>query len=174
MGSSGLFEAWRIIEVGAVVWFYEGRGGEYEYWPDGLDGPKLSVRGPLTNTALVADNDRMYHRIGWIGEPTAKIPAISPVAQIEHTGTDWVISDGGREVHRYSDQQIRISILWKGRVRLDVDGEDELTAERIVHVFQSNLVSRGVNVSVPSSPLSDQAWLDRVHSTYYSPIELTE
>ena len=46
MGSSGLFEPWRVIEAGAVVWFYEGRGGEYEYSRDGLSGPKRSVRAP--------------------------------------------------------------------------------------------------------------------------------
>src|ERR1700738_2925196 len=51
------------------------------------------------NRALVADNDRMYHRIGWIGEPAAKIPSISPSAQIEHvSGSGWVISDGDRHV----------------------------------------------------------------------------
>jgi hypothetical protein len=91
MGSSGLFEPWRVSEAGVVVWFYEGPGGEYEYWPDGLSGPKRSVRAPLSNSALVADNDRMYHRIGWVGEPAARIPTISPRAQIEHiAGTGWV------------------------------------------------------------------------------------
>jgi hypothetical protein len=177
MGSSGLFEAWRIIEAGAVVWFYEGPGGEYEYWPDGLDGLKRSSHAPLTNTALVADNDRMYHRIGWIGEPAAKIPAISPGAQIERLpGTGWAISDGGREVQRYSDQQIRISILWKGRIRIGSGAEeaDQLTAEHIVEVFRSDLLARGLGGTSPAAPLSDQAWLDRVHSTYYSPVELAE
>ena len=131
----------------------------------------------VTNRALVADNDRMYHRIGWIGEPAAKIPTISPGAQIEHiSGTGWLISDGGREVQRYPDEQIRISILWKGRVKLGTGGEDDdqLTAERIVQIFQSDLVSRGVGATVPASPLSDPAWLDHVHSTYCSPGELTE
>lgn len=176
MGSSGLFEPWRVIEAGAVVWFYDGPGGEYEYWPEGLAGPKRSVRAPLTNRALVADNDRMYHRIGWVGEPAAKIPAISPGAQIEHIpGTGWVISDGGREVQRYLDEKIRISILWKGRVRLGIapEDDDELTAERVVQIFQSDLVSRGAGASAQASSISDQAWLDRVHSTYYSPVDLS-
>ena len=39
MGSSGLFEPWRVAEAGAVVWFCEGPGGHYDYWPDGLSGP---------------------------------------------------------------------------------------------------------------------------------------
>ena len=63
----GCFEPWRV-EMGAVVWFCEGPGGHYDYWPDGLSGPMRSERPP-SNRALVADNDRMSHRIGWIGEP---------------------------------------------------------------------------------------------------------
>lgn len=177
MGSSGLFEPWRIVEAGAVVWFYEGAGGEYEYWPDGLNGAKRSVSAPLTNRALVADNDRMYHRIGWVGEPNAKIPAISPLAQIAHNSArGWVISDGGREVQCYPDQQIRISILWKGGIKAGGGRADEeqLTAERIAQIFQTDLASRGVVADAQASPLSDQAWLDFVHSTYYSPVELRE
>ena len=42
MGSSGLFEKWRVIQAGAVAWFYEGAGGAFDYWPEGLDGPMLS------------------------------------------------------------------------------------------------------------------------------------
>ena len=60
-----------------------------------------------------------------------------------------------------------ISILWKGRVKLGTGGEDDdqLTAERIVQIFQSDLVSRCVGVTVPASPLSDPAWLDPVEPT---------
>jgi hypothetical protein len=183
MGSSGLFEPWRIIEVGAVVWFYEGPGGEYEYWPDGLSGPKLSVRAPLTNRAFVADNDRMYHRIGWIGEPAAKIPSISPSARIEHvSGNGWLISDGGCEVQRYSDEQIRISILWKGGIKpaadIEADNNPSLTDERIVQIFQSDLMLRGIDMPDRTSSLSgqtllsDEIWLNLVHSVYYAPVNL--
>ena len=180
MASSGLFEPWHVVEAGAVVWFYEGEGGQYDYWPDGLSGPMRSERQPLTNRALVADNDRMYHRIGRVGEPNANVPAISPGAQIAHVpGTGWVINDDGREIQRYPDKQIRISILWKGRVRpaSAVKGNEQslpLTPEAILQIFLSDLVSRGVSIPTSGSPLFDQAWLDIVHSTYYSPIELQE
>jgi hypothetical protein len=30
MGSSGLFEEWRVIQAGAVAWFYEGAGGSFD------------------------------------------------------------------------------------------------------------------------------------------------
>ena len=179
MASSGLFEPWRVVEAGAVVWFYDGPGGQYDYWPYGLGGPMRSERQPLTNKALVADNDRMYHRIGRVGEPGASIPAISSGAQIAHVpGTGWVISDSGREIQWYPDEQIRISILWKGRLRPNAaEGNEQdapLTPERIAQIFRSDLVARGIRISASASPLSDQAWLDAVHSTYYSAVELPE
>ena len=178
MGSSGLFESWRVTEAGAVVWFYEGEGGQFDYWPHGLDGPMRSERQPLSNRALVADNDRMYHRIGWVGEPAPRIPLISPRAQIEHVpGGGWVISDVGRQVQRYPDEQIRISILWKGRVKPATVGDDGnalLTPEHIMQIFQSDLRSRGISAPAATSPWSDQAWLDLLHSTYYAPVELPD
>jgi hypothetical protein len=175
MGFSGLFEPWRIIEAGAVVWFYEGPGGAYDYWPEGLAGPMRSELPPFTNRALVADNDRMYHRIGWIGEVAPTIPMISRDSQIQHiAGGGWVISDGGRDVQTYSDEQIRISILWKARVKPAPGSSNEespLTSDRIVEVFTSDLNLRKVKTPTLASPLSDQRWLDLVHSTYYSHAE---
>lgn len=44
MGTSGLFERWRVVEAGAVCWFYDGLGGAYDYWPDGLDGEMAELR----------------------------------------------------------------------------------------------------------------------------------
>jgi hypothetical protein len=176
MGSSGLFEAWRILEAGVVVWFYEGLGGSYDYWPGGLDGPMLRELAPLTNRALAADGDRMYHRIGWIGDPAPITPAITRDSQIQHVaGGGWVITDGDRTVQTYSDEQIRISILWKGRVGPAVGsgdhGETPLTLERIVQVFQRDLNLRGIEPPTPESPQSDQMWLNLVHSTYCAWVE---
>src|SRR5262245_46210908 len=69
MGKSGVFENWRGIRAGAVSWFYDGPGGDFEYWPEGLDGPICTERAPFRNVAIMADNDRMYHRIGQVGDP---------------------------------------------------------------------------------------------------------
>jgi hypothetical protein len=146
-----------------------------------MNGPMRSERPPLTNQALVADNDRMYHRIGWIGDysvPT--IPTIAREAQIEHTlGNSWTISCGSRVIKRYSAEQIRISILWKARVATggggdDADENSSLTPERIVELFVRDLRSRSIRIPTPESPLSDQTWLNLIHSTYYSPVEAAE
>jgi hypothetical protein len=71
MGISGLFEAWRVVHIGAISWFYEGTRGSFDYWPEGLDGPMLSEQAPFGNVSILADNDRIYHRIGPIGDPHA-------------------------------------------------------------------------------------------------------
>jgi hypothetical protein len=92
MGSSGLFEAWRVIQAEALVWFYEETGGNFDYWPEGLDGPMLSERSPFGNVAVIADNDRMYHRIGPVGDPHGSPPRISASAS---AGWRWPLGDRG-------------------------------------------------------------------------------
>jgi len=82
-----------------VFWSYHGLGGACDYWPDGLDG-------------------RMYHRIGWTGDPAAIPVVLSAAAQIgEHADGGWIITDTGTSPVRYDDRDIRISILWKAQVR---------------------------------------------------------
>ncbi len=173
MGASRLFEAWRTVEVGAVIWFYQGAGGAYDYWPDGLDGPMCSERPPFTNVALVADNDRMYHRIGEIGDPSLSPPELSTSAEIDHVREGgWTITDGDRPPVRYDDKDVRISIVWKARVRTDPSNQATapLTPDVIVEIISSDLASRGVRVPEGVTSPSDQEWLDVVHPTYYVPV----
>jgi hypothetical protein len=82
MGQSRLFETWRVIQAGAVSWFYDGPGGNFEYWPEGLDGPMSIERPPFRNVAIMADNDAVYHRIGRVGEPDARLPRMTSAAEI--------------------------------------------------------------------------------------------
>jgi hypothetical protein len=174
MGASGLFEAWRVLEVGAVVWFYQGAGGTFDYWPDGLDGRMCSEHPPFSNVALVADNDRMYHRIGWIGDRALCPPDLSPSAEIDHLPEGgWIIIDGDRRPVRYDDKDVRISIVWKAQVQIDpvsVEAASPLTPEVILEIISSDLAARGVRVPEGVTSLSDQGWLDLVHSTYYVPV----
>ena len=146
LGASGLFERWRVVEAGAVFWSYEGPGGAYDYWPDGLDGPMRSEHPPFINSALVADNNRMYHRIGRIGDPAAAPPLLSAAARISHLADGgWIISDTGTSPIRYADRDIRISILWKAQVRPDSESgaAAPLSPELIVEIISSDLTRRG-------------------------------
>ena len=173
MAASGLFEDWRVAEAGAVWWNYQGPGGAYDYWPDGPGGPMRSEHPPFINAGLVADNNRMYHRIGRIGDPAAVPAAFSAAAQISHRADGgWTISDPGRASVRYDDRDIRISILWKAQVRPGPDSgaAAPLTAELIAGILSADLARRGVQAPGPMPSLSDQGWLDLVHSTYYVPV----
>ncbi len=173
MAASGLFEDWRVAEAGAVLWSYQGCGGAYDYWPDGLDGPMRSEYPPFTNSALVADNNRMYHRIGWIGDPAAVPPVISAAAQISHDADGgWIITDAGTSPVRYDDRDIRISILWKAQVRpgLESGTAAPLTPELITEIMSADLIRRGVQAAGRVPSLSDQGWLDLAHSAYYAPV----
>jgi hypothetical protein len=172
MAASGLFEDWRVAEAGAVWWNYQGPCGAYDYWPDGLDGPMRSEHPPFTNSALVADNNRMYHRIGRIGDPAAARPAFSAAAQISyHADGGWTITDTGTAPVRYDDRDIRISILWKAQARPgpESDAAAPLTPELIAGIISADLTRRGVQTPGQLRSLSDQDWLDMVHSTYYVP-----
>jgi hypothetical protein len=173
MAASGLFEYWRVAEAGAVWWNYQGRGGAYDYWPEGIDGPMRSEHPPFINSALVADNNRMYHRIGRIGDPAAAPPAVSAAAQIgQHADGSWIISDIGRPPAYYDDRDIRISILWKAQIRPGPESgaAAPLTPELITEIITADLTRRGVQPPGRVPSLSDQGWLDLVHSIYYVPV----
>ena len=173
MAASGLFEDWRVAEAGAVWWNYQGPGGAYDYWPDGLGGPMRSEYPPFVNAALVADNNRMYHRIGPIGDPAVPPPVLSAAARISHHADGgWIISDTGKAPVRYDDRDIRISILWKAKVRpgLESDAAAPITPELIAGIISADLTRRGAQRPGPTTSLSDQGWLDMVHSTYYVPV----
>src|SRR5262249_60340765 len=67
MGRSELFESWRIVQAGAVSWFYDGPKGNFEYWPEGLDGPMLTEQPPFRNLAIIGSYHGRYPRIGRVG-----------------------------------------------------------------------------------------------------------
>lgn len=170
MGCSALFESWRIAEAGVVTWFYDGPGGAYDYWPQGLEGPMCSERPPYWNTSLAADNDRMYHRIGQVGEAIEQSQMFSVSASIIHRPSgEWEVFDGGHRLRAYAESDVRISILWKAQVVTASDEQAQLplSVDRVVGIVNEDMATRGVNVSASMfRPMSDP-WIDRVHETYY-------
>jgi hypothetical protein len=175
MGTSGLFERWRIVEAGIVTWFYDGLGGAYDYWPDGLDGDMHSEQPPFENVALVADNDRMYHRIGWIGDRSDAPSQFVASAVIEHGGeSTWTVTDAGTPLATYPDDRVRISVLWKAQVPQSTGDLDPLTSDDVVEIFAADLAERGIDIAPPTAPLEDEAWLDRLHAIHYPVLDLDE
>jgi hypothetical protein len=160
MGCSGLFEAWRVVRASTISWFYEGKGGNFDYWPEGLDGPMLSEQPPFGNIALCGDNDQMYHRIGPIGNGSEEMPRISASAKIQPDGEgNWIILENGEVRATYPSLAIRFSVLWKAEVRNGNSGTDHLTLDRIMEIFTTDLRHRGVDFQMPSDPLTDTLWI---------------
>lgn len=170
MGNSGLFEGWRVVQAGAVSWFYDGPGGNFDYWPEGLDGPMLSEQAPFGNVALMADNDRMYHRIGFIGDSNAVVPRISASAQIQPDGDgNWTIVENGEVRATYPSRAIRLSIVWKAEVRDKQLKRESLNLDRIIEIFTRDLRRRSVEFQLPSDPLTDPAWILLLQRIYADP-----
>src|SRR6516162_6393991 len=170
MGSSGLFEPWRVVRASALSWFYEGVGGNFDYWPEGLDGPMQSEQPPFGNVALCADTDRVFHRIGHIGDPDAASPRMSAAAQIHSSGNgSWSILENG-EVHAtYPSHAIRFSILWKAAIGDRESNGGDLTLDRIMAIVTADLRHRGVDFQMPSDPLTDTTWILLLQRIYAHP-----
>lgn len=170
MGASGLFERWRVIEVGAVAWFYDGPGGEFEYWPDGPTGPMQTESAPFGNVAIAADADRMYHRIGRIGPADAVLPRMTANAEIRlDANGGWSIFDQNECRARYPKEAVRLSVVWKADVQSEGASSvelDPLTAPHIFQILQHDLRQRGLPCSGDVASLQDPQWIERVYRLY--------
>jgi hypothetical protein len=142
MGASGLFEQWRVVEAGAISWFYAGPGGAFDYWPEGPRGPMLTERPPFGNVAILADNDRMYRRIGQIGDLAAPLPRMGATAVIRPADAGWEIIEN--QELRYPREAVRLSVLWKAEA---VCEEQRANAEWIAAVY--GLYTRTAKAAAP-------------------------
>ncbi|WP_340148525.1 hypothetical protein [uncultured Sneathiella sp.] len=179
MGYSGLFHDWAIPVASAITWFYDGEGGEFEYWPDGLGAPSRTERPPYNNCCVLADNEYMFHRVGSVG-PRAeqhRYDNLGHDAKLELTADNhWRVIDEGEEVALVDYGTVRLSVLWKGYCFKDEaeaeaydDHSHDLTTELIKEIFCEDLLARGIKVSKPADFETDMAWKEVITSTYTPP-----
>ncbi len=175
MGHSGLFESERLDIATAVAWFYEGRDGGFDYWPDGPDGGRRVHEGEIHNTAIVGDNDRMFHRVRAVGDRAAGLPrGLTLASRLEHRGGDrWRIQDGERTLAELAWPALRISVSWKALVFEDAAEEqaydahtDDLDLATVLDRFEADLASRGIEMPRPAAPLHDEAFIDTLSKAY--------
>ncbi len=175
MGSSGLFEEERINIATAVAWFYEGSDGGFEYWPDGPDAPSKVHEGEIFNTAVMGDNDRMYHRVRPVGKPSdGLIQGMTLDTRLEHRGgSRWAIAEGDETRAELDYDALRISVSWKAQVfrsaaereKVDTHGDD-LTLDDALDRFYRDLEARGIDFDRPEDPLRDEPFIDLLSATY--------
>ncbi len=178
MGVSGLFERWAVRVAGALTWFYDGTGGEYEYWPHGIDQPSEAERGPFGNVALFGDNDLMFHQVGTIGDAQDfkdrfELTLRSEIRPARDLTGGWEITDGTTVIGTLPNDQVRISLLWRAVTFCDEreaqvydEHEDDLDIDTAVSRFCDDLTERGIDFAPPQDPFKDEAWRSLLTQTY--------
>lgn len=177
MGYSGLFQEWAIPVASAISWFYGGDGGDFEYWPNGLEEESRRVSPPYSNKSVIADNEYMYHRVGQMGrEEDYLTDGIPSDSLLYREGDGWSIKQQDHLIRRYSDRQMRVSVLWKAycfenQYAADSfkDPAHNLSPEKIVAIFNNDLASQGIKVAEPTDLATDKTWMDTIRKYYGAP-----
>lgn len=179
MNYSRLFEAERVPIATAVAWFYEGSDGGLDYWPDGPDAPPRTHEGNIFNTAILGDNDRMFHRVRPTGAvERGLISGLTPDSRLVHRGAQtWAIEDRGETRAEFEYRELRISLSWKARVFRDeqdekrfVERSEDITIDEVWQRFYADLDRRDIAFVRPGDPKRDSAWIELLTATYvYEP-----
>lgn len=173
MLKSGLFERWYVPSVTAVAWYYEGEGGGFTYWPDGPDS--APTRRPcIHNSALVGDNDHMFHRVEAVGPDDRTVPkGLTLESQLHWSGNAWEVIETGDVRARYDCAEVRVSVSWKAQVFVDAkqqllyhSHDDDLTLEQAVEMLLADLAARGTPTARPADPLHDRDFVDALNTAY--------
>jgi len=173
MGLSGLFEDVRVKVATAVAWFYRGADGGLEYWPDGSERPSRVHEGGIDNTAIVGDNDLMWHRVRPTGAVADGMPTLTATSELAGSGDAWAIVDGERVITAVPRERLRVSLSWKALV-FESDAErrrydehtDQLDLPEVLRRFRTDLAARGIDVEIPPEPERDPEFIALLHRTY--------
>jgi len=189
MGQSGLFEDARIRIATSVAWLYRGENGGFGYWPDGPGGARQRHAGALDNTAIVGDNDFMFHQVERVGSPDDPLATGLTLDSLLHPAADdpdsrglgadgrgdWVITDDGDERYRLPFDKVRISVSWKAKVFRDREEQriadehlDDISLDEVVDRFVADLADRGVDCVRPNDPHGDVDFITTLAATYRS------
>ena len=175
MGQSGLFEAERVKVATAVAWFYEGTDGGFEFWPDGPGGASVVHEGDIHNTAIVADNDFMWHRVRPVGRPEDGMVQLTTDSELRtDDGRTWTVGDADRELATFSRDSLRVSLSWKATVftsekdrRVHDEHLSDLDAGEVLRRLSEDLAAKGLDPTVPEvDPFSEPSFLDRLRDAY--------
>jgi hypothetical protein len=175
MGHSGLFEDVRVPIATAVSWFYRGQDGGFEYWPDGPDAPSHVHEGDIHNTAIVADNEVLWHRARGVGRlEDGMVQGLTRDGSLDRDGDDWVIRDGDQVLARLPFEALRISVSWKAYVFASEDeaasydaGEGGIDEATVLARIAADLAARGIEIDIPTDdPFRDPRFVETLQQVY--------
>lgn len=155
MHHSGLFDDWRMPIVTGVAWFSECRGGEFVFYPDGADGPAVTLPA-RQNTAVLLDTDSVFHGVDRVAE-VGPLPPLAPGMTLTFDGDGrWSVRAGAETVATYRGGDLRFSVSWKAYCFADQaerrawrEHSDDLSLERIVARLTDDLRARGRLIGPP-------------------------
>jgi len=173
MGQSGLFEDVRVLIATAVAWLYRGTDGGFEYWPEGPDHAPTVHEGAIDNTAIVGDNDFMWHRVRPTGRPEDGMVQLSLDSELTYGEGEWAIVGDGRRLASFAQPRMRVSVSWKAMVfESDSDRErydshrDDIDLAGVISRFRRDLDQRDIAVDVPDEPTRDPGFIRLLQDTY--------
>jgi hypothetical protein len=147
---SGLFDRYRMPIATSVSWYQDTNGGEFAFYPDGVDGPARAFDVHF-NTALVMDTDSVFHGVDRVTETDRPMPAFLPHMRLHAEGNgSWVVRDGDEVISRYRWDDMRFSISWKAYCFRDEAeretwkaGSSDLSIDVVLDTLCSDLQERG-------------------------------
>jgi hypothetical protein len=176
MAASALFERWRVKVATAVAWYYDGPNGGFSYWPGGADAPEVTIEPP-SNTAVVGDNDFMYHRVEAVGDGRFALVPIDSLLSFDGGTGRWRITKGDRDFGEFGRDDIRISISWKAECFHDAEDArvfdehlDDITFDQVLDSWRADCATRGVTLPDTTAPLTDPAFAAAIAVAYAGPL----
>jgi hypothetical protein len=147
---SGLFDEYRMPIATSVSWYQDTNGGEFAFYPDGIDGA-ARAHDVHFNTAVIMDTDSVFHGVDRVMEIDRPIPRFLPRMRLFSEGeSNWVVRDGEEEVGRYRWDDMRFSISWKAYCFRDEAERDawrehrtDLDADTVLDTLCTDLRERG-------------------------------
>jgi hypothetical protein len=126
----------------------------------------LTEQPPFNNVAILADNDRMYHRIGGMGTSDVAPPQMTAAAELRTVGGGtWAIVEEGEIRATYPYNAVRLSLVWKADLDPEANSES-LNLDLVMSIFITDLRMRRVDFRLPADPLSDKTWMATLDGVY--------
>ena len=176
MAASGLFERWRVKVATAVAWYYDGPNGGFSYWPGGGDAPEVTIEPP-SNTAVVGDNDFMFHRVEAVGDGRFALVPIDSRLSFDDATRRWRITRDSRDFGDFGRDDIRISISWKAECFHDAEDArifderlDDITFDQVRAIWKDDCDARGIALPDVADPLHAPAFEPAVATAYAGPL----
>jgi hypothetical protein len=114
---------------------------------------------PLTNRAVVSDNDRVFHAVGDFARPDGPASSdLTPTSEVVASDDGWALRDGARAIGTWPRNMVWLSVSWKAYVFRDEadatrydEHTDDLDEARVIDMFSAEMARRGAPIAASST-----------------------